>query len=511
MRGGALTLAALAAAGCSVIAGGGEPASWPCTAASERDCEEVAPAGQPYRCLIAPGETLGVCAPCDTLDACDNGVDDDCDGRMDEGAPETCNGLDDDCDDVIDDELDEDADTFTWCPSGPPPLDCDDTNPSVHPTRAGEMALREICDGLDNDCDRASADGSGECNAATQDCDVVAQRCVDVNCLTRPSLCAADEFCDAAAVPPTCTPNDMTCLNPAFACAEGLVCNPATATCVTPRPPGSPCSFDAECDTSLCASVQALQLTSTHLGGANGICSRSCCTDAQCSAGERCWAPGTGARACVPESILAMGVHGVPGFPSCAARRDCPSADCEVVRDDAYEVSDRHFTTCQNSYSGLIGCGFDCFLFDGTCIDGTCQRTLCLGPGDCPTGICDGSMECRIPCGTASDCGSGGACIHIRYRSAGAARDDYIAACTSNVTGAGTDAAACTADTECFDATCVDAAGDPDPQPGTPMICADACCSDATCLGGEQCRPVYVHAHWENHCLPRPIFGRTPP
>ncbi len=377
------------------------------------------------------------------------------------------------------------------------------------------MPMREICDGLDNDCSSATPDGSGECNAATQDCDAVAMTCREVNCATRPSLCTADLFCDETLVPPACAPRDMTCLNPAFQCAEGLVCNPATATCVAQQPPGSPCNFDAECDTGLCAPIQALQIQTTHLGGANGVCSRSCCTDAQCGAGERCWAPGTGARACVPESVLAMGPHGVPAFPSCSARRDCPVAgeDCEVVLDDAYVVSDRHFTTCRNGYSGLISCSSLTCIFDSdaACIDGTCQRTLCLGPGDCPTGICDMTNHCRIPCASASDCGSGGACVHIRYRSEGAARDDFIPACSFNVTGTGIDAAACTADTECLDATCVDATGDPDPQPGTPMLCADACCSDASCLGGEQCRPIFVHGHWENHCLPRPIFGRSPP
>ncbi|HEV8336023.1 MAG TPA: MopE-related protein [Candidatus Polarisedimenticolia bacterium] len=90
----------------------------------------------------------------------DSAVDEDgdgftlCDGDCDEGntsvhpgAAELCNGIDDDCDGAID-EVDSDGDHFTCA------IDCDDANPDVHP------GVAELCNGVDDDCD-GSVDETG--------------------------------------------------------------------------------------------------------------------------------------------------------------------------------------------------------------------------------------------------------------------------------------------------------------------------------------------------------------
>ncbi|HEV8201631.1 MAG TPA: MopE-related protein [Candidatus Polarisedimenticolia bacterium] len=137
-----------------------------------------------------------------------NGADDNCDGVADEGldqpipcgvgacatmyipckqgtsqlcpalppSPELCNGVDDDCDGIVDNIVDFDADGWATC------SDCGPTDPLIHP------GAQERCNGLDDNCNGSVDEGltySITCGVGT---------------CTRTVL-----FCNAG-VPATCSP-----------------------------------------------------------------------------------------------------------------------------------------------------------------------------------------------------------------------------------------------------------------------------------------------------------------
>jgi len=143
------------------------PFEWPkeltCDDNNDNDCDgliDLADPDCPKNCTDNDGDGYNQSNPveCGILDC------DDTNASIYPGAPEICNGVDDDCNGTIDDGFDKDGDNYTTCGG-----DCDDTNASIHP------GAIEICNGLDDDCNGIvddgfdiDADGWTTCN---EDCD----------------------------------------------------------------------------------------------------------------------------------------------------------------------------------------------------------------------------------------------------------------------------------------------------------------------------------------------------
>jgi hypothetical protein len=272
---------------------------------------------------------------------------------------EVCDGVDNDCDGFIDDDYDNDGDGFTTCGGAVPTdqtRDCNDADPNIHPPRAiegtDEFETVEVCDAIDNDCN-GQIDDAAECGLQTA--------------------------CDPL-VTTTCQP--------------GLFCDPQTRLCTPKRIIGSPCSNDAECGTGLCVSSNAVDLESEM--SAPSFCGKACCTDDECGSGNVCLVPGNGARVCVPAEVTARGSQ-LPG-ERCARDEDCTSGVCSSFRcmtvcarnadcNGQLCIYDEPFVC--GSAQGTLPLGSACYVLANLCESGLCIDSTCSVP-------CGSDADCTV-------------------------------------------------------------------------------------------------------------------
>jgi Putative metal-binding motif len=401
-----------------------------------------------------------------------NHEDDDCDGKTDEGfekKTEKCDGEDNDCDDKVDEGYDPDGDEWTICGDSSykaGTYDCEPMLDSAHP------GAKEICDGLDNDCDGNTDNapaGTASLCAANQLC--LEGRCIAKSCAIPNSgvTCKSNEQC----VDGQCQP--MNCSTP---CAMGQFCDMTTTPFSCKDVPqqrkiGESCALNADCLSNLCIDSAALNLPETP----SRVCGKTCCNDAECATNEVCFAAGTGARSCLPRTLASYTIAG--GGKPCAAINECTAPQvCAVAEATQMPGGSKVTTAACRSPASLT------------------ERPVaeqCSNPLNCSTRLCQAlliSSVCTTPCRITGDCTKlseyqtlapvHAYCQYVDYgEHSPYAMGSYGPICiaVSSFDTPPPTPKDCRTNNDCPEGTCIGAST----VPARAGHCATTCCNDAQC------------------------------
>ncbi len=457
---------------------------------------------------------------------CNNGLDDNCNGQVDDvmvcncnsaidndfdganqcvdcadndgtirpGAMERCNGRDDDCDMQIDEGFDVDGDGFTTCGTvvggglDPRRVDCNDNNAFVFPLKlddCGAAATPNTANNVDDNCngyvdetcgcqmnrDR-DGDGFNEC----QDCD-------DTDSAVRPN---GVEVCDG---------KDNDC-NTATVdnCGVSDPCGYRQGPSYVPWPSGTDrCRPDLICVSNVATGALTCGSFCNQTVGAG--------LNDSCAVGEGCTRNIIDTDNLHLCSVVPTGTSTTG--QSCSLSSSCRTGSC-ITSDGAGYCTDQcthesgcsATTTCHverfpvTSGPMVIGnfyasrCRLDSRITATKNTGQTCVAGECRGGTDmCVT--YNGTARCAEACCTHADCPSGYSCnvggpsSYIGYTTGGAQIWSFVPSCVP-ATGNRVAGAACSANADCRSGVC----------DRNLNICVDFCCSDATCPNMTTCELV---------------------
>lgn len=312
---------------------------------------------------------------------------------------EICNGLDDNCDGEVDEGC---------TPTGEICLRDDECAGGLcRPFREGEPARCTLsCDparamlGCPADYYCASAGPLGSCDGF---CRPGAAGALPIG-----SNCSDDTECaNARCVDPgngirQCL---VSCVGDGADCLSGEVCAAGAGTCGSCVPPalfpaargmGETCGVDTECASGLCLDDAGAR-----------YCSRACTDDASC---------GNDAFHCRGGSCIRGPREGVGGV--CVGNEDCASGICATA-------GERVWCTAFCSDADPCPSGLSCTDVGGgqrVCApDLGIQGEACVANADCASGVCalaGASGTCTRLCGPDDLCGSGYECVRVDVNNA---------------------------------------------------------------------------------------------
>ncbi len=409
--------------------------------------------------VTCEGNTLGVCP---TGNYCKSGQ---CIACTPLGE-DVCDGLDNDCNGSIDDGhlSDADGDKSPSCgsfdPSTGQPLikdgrvvgrDCDDTNASVSPTAT------EICNGIDDNCDDAIDNGA----------------------------CKPEEICAPA----------VGCVSKATACSitgcpAPKVCDTTSQQCTLPNLDiGSLCTGDGACKAGFICADESMLSSSVYAVAGGNVCSKTCCTSADCPSGFVCGQPGTGGNYCVKPNWIGRSSIGTKSAgETCSSSGDCRSGLCigTVCVDACCAKGDcSSGTTC--TLATLAGVrAFRCMT---SVSNKTSDNGSCVSDGDCKSGFCEtyvGDPDwdyCIAPCRSAASCSTNLSCNSVRIDSS-----SVLSVCNYETFDKGKKKVGetCSSSSDCASYRCSSTTAG--------QRCIDVCGTDADCAdaAGWKCKSTLI-------------------
>lgn len=460
-------------------------------------------------------------------EVCSNGVDDNCNGIVDDGmgcctnmadndvdgvlacndcndndgaikpgAVELCDGKDNDCDGVTDEGFDTDMDGFTRCGTrvgggvDPTRVDCNDNNAFVFPlkvTDCGAAATPATPNSVDDNCNGLVDETCG-CRNQDRDGDGVTECQGDCNDNDNTVAPGRPELCDG---------KDNDCnANTVQNCGVSQNCGRRQGSSWNPWPTGTDaCRADLVCVSNVGTGELTCGSFCNQTGGAG--------LGDSCAATEGCLrnlVDSTNLHLC---SVTPVGA-GTTGA-ACSLSSQCRSGDCLTTDGPTDYCSDKctHEAGCSSNTSCVVQ---ESPLTSGPFVIGNYLWSFCrldsnLTATRAKGQSCSAAMPCRAgvaachngvcvePCCDHADCGAGFSCsANGPSRTTGYQTSmmepvlSVLPSCVASGAANRVSGQACATSAECRSGIC-------DATRGT---CVDLCCTDASCPNGTTCEPVLL-------------------